>query len=247
MSWKEELLQMGQSPASINRKLSTLRSFFKMMRTVGLVNWGVEVENVRSESYRDTAGPGITAIKETVDFLSKRSDKKSIRDLAILRLLFDLGLRRGEVCSLDLSDVLISESKIKILGKGHREKVLMSLPPTTLTALQSWISIRGNQDGALFTNFDRAKKGWRLTGTSIYRIITTLGKKVGKEMKPHGIRHTCITTACEAAAKNGIPFEQVIQLSRHRDVKTLMIYRDRLEDLQGKLSNLVSNSVTKPK
>lgn len=243
LAWKEDLLKAGKAPASINRKLSTLRVMFKALKTVGLINWTVEIENVPTQAYRNTAGPGVKVIGELIKSLEARGSAKGKRDLAIVRLLFDLGLRRDEVSSLDLQDLNFEEATLAIMGKGHRQKSKMSLPASTISALTKWVSVRGDYPGPLFVNFDKAKKGKRLTGTSIYRIIRALGREIGREMSPHGLRHSCITTACEAAAKNGIPFEEIRQLSRHKNIKTVLIYRDQILDLQAELSRLVSETV----
>ena len=158
-------------------------------------------------------------------------------------MLYDLGLRRGEVAKLEMADISVTESKIYVLGKGRSQKAVMSLSRPTLSALEAWVKVRGIEPGPLFLNMDRAKKGLGLSDTSIYRLIRSLGKKVGKEMRPHGIRHTSITEACKTAAKAKIPFEEVIQFSRHKDVRTLMVYRDNDEDTQGKISALVAGAI----
>jgi len=104
-----------------------------------------------------------------------------------------------------------------------------------------WIEIQGTDDGAMFTNFDHAQKGERLTGTSIYRMVRKLGEDIGIMTRPHGIRHTAITEAVKKAKENGIGLEEVLDYSDHKEIKTLLVYRDRERNVQGKLSNLIVN------
>ena len=83
----------------------------------------------------------------------------------------------------------------------------------------------------------------RPTGTSLYRIIRRLGEQVGLRVRPHGLRHTAITEACKLAQAKGMGLEEVLDFSRHRDVKVLMVYRDRERNVQGQLATLVAAGV----
>jgi len=69
-----------------------------------------------------------------------------------------------------------------------------------------------------------------------------LGEKIGVKTRPHGIRHSAVTEAVKKAQQNGLDLEEVLDFSRHRDVRTLLIYRDRERNVQGKLSELVADS-----
>ena len=107
-----------------------------------------------------------------------------------------------------------------------------------------WLAARGTEAGPLFTNFDRAGKGRRLTGVSLYRIVRGLGEQHGVKVRPHGLRHTAITEACKAAQANGFGLEEVLDFSRHsrKSIAVLMIYRDRERNVQGQLAALVAGA-----
>jgi integrase/recombinase XerC len=93
-------------------------------------------------------------------------------------------------------------------------------------------------------NMDRAGKGnGRLTGNGLFKIVRGLGQKNGLKVRPHGLRHTAITEACKAAQANGMDLEEVMDFSRHKNVKTLMVYRDRERNVQGRLASLVAATV----
>jgi len=133
---------------------------------------------------------------------------------------------------------------IQIVGKGRTQKTELTLPAPTIAALTDWLKVRGDFSGALFLNLDRAKKGnGRITGKSIYQIVRGLGEKTGIRTRPHGIRHTAVTEAVKKAQSNGMDLEEVLDFSRHKDVRTLMIYRDKERNVQGKLSDLVAETV----
>jgi len=69
----------------------------KLAKTLGLVDWSLDIQNVKGEAYRDTKGPGKNEFSAMLQTLAEKQTKKSIRDIAILRLLYDLALRTGEV------------------------------------------------------------------------------------------------------------------------------------------------------
>lgn len=243
LKYKSTLTEKKLASSTINRRISALRSLVEMAGTLGIVNWQLKVRSSKNKPYRDTAGPGVAGFRKLLNQISARNDKKGVRDKAILRLLFDLGLRRTELISLDVEDLDLESKRIAVTGKGDNEKTFLSLPETTGKALSAWICERGTDAGPLFINFDRAGKGRRLSGNSLYRIVRGLGKKVGLKTRPHGLRHSSITEAVRAAQSNGIDITTVLHFSRHKDIRTLMIYLDHEKDMQGTLANLVSNSV----
>ena len=244
LAYRNDLKARGLAPATVNRRLAALRSLVKLGRTMGLIPWSLEVPNEKARAYRDTRGPGKTGFQLLMGQINGRQDAKAQRDRAILRLLYDLGLRRAEVVHLDLEDVDLEAGTVDVLGKGHRQKETLTLPAPTAEALGEWLKARGDAAGTLFHNFDRAGKGNRLTPRAINYLVTGLGRKVGVKVTPHGLRHTAITEAVKGAQANGIGLEEVLDFSRHADVKTLMIYRDRERNVQGQLAALVAAGVT---
>lgn len=238
--------QLKLQSATVNRQLSALRSLVKLARTMGLVSWTLEIENQKHESYRDVRGIGESGIKAMLQSIENGTDLKSIRDCSILRLLFDLGLRRNEVCELDLTDVNLEQGTLAVLGKGKSNKELLSLPQPTIDALKKWIGLRGFHEGALFFRLDRASNGSqkRLTGTGLYSIIKELGSKAGIKTTVHKIRHTSITACAQAIAENNLGIESVLKFSRHKNLNTALIYFDHLEDKQGKLASLVAKKAS---
>lgn len=244
LAYKASLMERGLQAATVNRRLSALRSLVKLARVLGMVPWGLEVQNVRGEAYRDTRGPGQRGFIGILEEAGKGRGGKAVRDRAILRLLHDLALRRGELVSLGIGDVDLQAGTLAVMGKGRTQKETMTMPEPTRKALEEWIQVRGKEAGPLFVNFDRSGKGrGKLTGTGVYCVVRDLGKRIGKAVRPHGLRHTAITEACKAAQAHGIGLEEVMDFSRHKNVKTLMVYRDRERNVQGQLSALIAGAV----
>jgi len=232
LAYRASLVERGLAPATINRRLAAVRALVKLARTLGMVAWTLEVPGLRSENYRDTRGPGNAAIREVLDALAKRSDVKAKRDRAILRLLYDLALRRSEVTRLDVEDCDLEAGTLAVVGKGRAAKVKLTLPSETAEALVHWIAARGTETGALFPNLDRAGKGKRLTGAGLWYMVKSYG--LGR---PHGLRHAAITEALDLMNGN---LRAVQRYSRHRDARILGVYDDNRTDLAGEVARRVA-------
>ena len=238
LKYRTHLLGRKLSPATINQRLSALRSAVKLARLTGLVTWALEVEGEKVQTLRDTRGPGRAGYQLLLSSLGDR--QKDARDRAILRLLYDLALRRGEVAGLDLEDVDLERPAVAVLGKGRTGKVLITLPDETRDALAAWLKVRGAAPGALFPSMDRGgKAGGRMTGRGIYEVIRQLGARQGLKVRPHGLRHAAITEALNLT--NGDTRKDQ-RFSRHLDPRTLLHYDDNREDMGGEVSRLVAGA-----
>src|SRR5215213_4466764 len=235
--YRWQMHKRGLQVTTINRRLSTLRSLVKLANTYGLVTWTLSVESVPAPPYRDIGEPGREEFRALLEAAGAQSGPKGLRDVALLRLLHDLGLRRSEAVRLDTDDVDLPGNRILIPGRGRSPKQPVSLPEPTRAALAAWLEARGPEPGPLFVNFDRAGKGHRLTGAAVYHIVGWLGAKAGLTVRPQGLRHLAITTALERT--NG-DVRAVATFSRHKDLHTLSRYRDNRPGLAGKVASFVA-------
>ena len=243
----------GLGSATINRRLSTLRSIGKESRVLGMVPWVLEAKNVRHEAVRDTSGLSeANAIKllEHMDTLAR--SKPVLRDRAIIRLLLDHAFRRGALCKLDMSDFNAQTGELKVLEKGKRQKAARRLSGATRQALSDWVNVRGPHSGAIFINFDtlhKTKTGKRVSGSAIYAILKARAKGAGIKgpIRPHGLRHTSIVLAAAEAAKRGYGLDKVREHSGHKNVRTLEIYLDKTKDVASELAEAVSGRLANKK
>jgi integrase/recombinase XerC len=238
LAYRANLIERELAAATINNRIAALRSLVKLARTLGLVGWAIDVRSVRSKPYRDTTGCGAYSYRRLMSHLDAREDPKAIRDRALIRLLFELALRRGEAASLDVEHLDLDGGKISVKGKGSTERESLTLPEPTRRALADWMAIRGSAPGPLFTNLDRARKGdGRLTENGIYAIVTALGAAIGMTVRPHGLRHSAITAGLDAT---GGDVRAVRKFSRHAKLDTLLVYDDNRRDLAGDVSRLIA-------
>lgn len=242
LAYRADLLRREMAAATVNRRLAAIRSIVKLARTLGLVPWSLEVPGSKSDPYRDTRGPGTDGVRRLLQQARSGGGPKSIRDVAILRLAFDLALRRKEIVGLDLEDLDLEGGTMAVLGKGRSEKVSMTLPAPTAAALREWVGERAKilpGGGPLFVNLDRRGASGRLTGTGLYLMIRELGRRVGIHARPHGLRHAAIT----AALDGGSDVRSVQRFSRHRDLRVLTLYDDNRADLGGAVASRLAASL----
>jgi integrase/recombinase XerC len=238
IAYRQWMLGKALAPATVNRRLGTVRSLCEMANQVELISWVVKVKNLRAETHRDTRGPGRSGFLRMLLELEGRSTKKAVRDRSVLRFLYDMALRRAEVETLDLEHVDLTGDRIFPLRKGKSSREPRTIPAETKTALLAWLEIRGTEPGPLFTNVDHAKKGTgRLTANGIYAMIRALGTATGQRVTPHGLRHASITDALELTNGN---LMAVAKFSGHAKLDTIRIYDDNRRDVAGDVAKMVA-------
>jgi site-specific recombinase XerD len=149
------------------------------------------------------------------------ADEVTLRDRAMLELLFSTGLRVSELCSLG-SDLDLSRDEFSIRGKGEKVRVVF-ISPTAKEAVRAYLKIRKDMGEALFVNNARGReRGERLTPRSIERIIKKYAIKAGitKKVTPHVLRHSFATDLLS----NGADIRSVQQLLGHASINTTQIY-----------------------
>lgn len=242
LDYKADLLRRGLAPSTINRRLAAIRSLVKLARTSGLIPWDLSIRGEKAQPYRDTRGPGRTGYQKILREMEGSRRPREIRDRAIVHLLYDLALRRGELARLDLSDLDLPAGTLRILGKGRREPEILTLPEETKAALSRWIEARGAAAGPLFRNYDRAGKqsrDGRLTPEGIYKLVLYRARRAGIKTRPHGLRHAAITEALELTGGN---LAAVQDFSRHRSSEILRRYDDNRGNRGGEVAKLVAKA-----
>jgi integrase/recombinase XerC len=246
LNYKAHLLNKKRlSEATVNRRLSAIKSLVRLAHQLELCTFTLsEITATKVIPYRDTTGIS-KEIFHTLITIPDRNTLKGKRDYAILRLLWDNVLRRGEIVRANIEDFDPSSSLLFILGKGRgSQKEPIRLSRNTVNAIQDWLEMRNetNRKKPLFIALDRNSHGNRLSGTSIYNLVNDLAQRAGitKKLSPHRIRHSGITAALDAT--NG-DVRKVQKLSRHANINTLMIYDDNRQDAQGQISELLSELV----
>lgn len=242
--WAAHLRQENYSPASIRRKIVTLRVFCSYWVRKGALPespfWRVRLSFGRIEqlpraltkremrALLTQAGSGYSnpeanrcgeaSIRhKQILFRSYRA----LRNLALVDLLFATGMRVGEVSALDLQDFFVQESTFKVQGKGGRHRLAFIVDRETVQIQREHLKIRTlikTDSQALFLNVSSRQ----LSSQGIANVITQLRQEAGIErhITPHMLRHTVATLLL----RNGTDIRVVQEFLGHTSIATTQRY-----------------------
>ena len=226
--------------SSVSRILSAIRSFFRFLVRRQKVSRN-PAELVSSPRLPKKLPPKLSE-SEVRDMLEIPKEKtfKSLRDRAILELLYASGLRVSELVGLNEADVEWSERLVRVLGKGRKERIVPfgryaaeALEAyRTERSLQGFTQRDGNDNIPLFINL----RGTRLTARSVERFLTHYGATLapGRRITPHTLRHSFATHLLE----NGADLRSIQELLGHASLRTTQKYTNTsIEHLRQEYRN----------
>lgn len=217
--------------ASVNRHLLALRGIVRECWRLGLIEHEVaervaQVEGLKSnarEVGRALSGEEIDALYGVCD-----GSVAGRRNGAVVTLTAYAGMRRSEVCGLQLENWDAAEGKLSILGKGNKWRTVY-LGPKAAGRLESWLAVRGTAPGAFITpvsKHDTVVQGKPLTSSGLYVLLQSIGTAAKvKDFTPHDLRRTYITRLLD----KGADALTVSKLAGHESVQTTMRYDKRGE------------------
>jgi integrase/recombinase XerC len=224
-------------PATIERRVASLKSFFKYLVRTNAVkkNPAALISSPRKEKRL----PVVLENSEMADLIASipESDALSVRNKAIVILLYASGLRVSELCSLDLKDVDFKEGILLVKGKGSKERFIPA-GETARKMLVKYLNYRRElsrsapDDGALFLT----KSGKRIQDRMIRYIISGYINELSiqKHVSPHTLRHTFATHLL----RNGAGIRVIQELLGHESLSTTQIYTHlTLEKLKENYDN----------
>ena len=182
------------SPSSVERKVSAIRSFFSYLVRKGLAtqNPAKLVRTPKKEKHL----PVFLSVDEVFNLVDVKDSEKNplrVRDRAILELLYSSGLRVSELAGSTLADLSMGEAIMRVRGKGNKERIV-PVGSKALSALGEYLDIRGTLKPAsdhIFLN----SRGGGITTRSLARIIKKYGlvSGISKNVSPHVLRHSFAT------------------------------------------------------
>ena len=182
------------SPASVERKISAVRSFFSYLVKKDIVaqNPAKLVRTPKKEKHL----PVFLSVDEVFNLVDVKDPERSplrVRDRAILELLYSSGLRVSELAGTTLADLSMGEAIIRVRGKGNKERIV-PVGSKALSALGEYLDIREKLKPAsdrIFLN----SRGGGITTRSLARIIKKYGlvSGISKNVSPHVLRHSFAT------------------------------------------------------
>ena len=206
------------------RKGSSLRSFFHYLTTQAKLLDHNPTENLEISSPRNPL-PKYLNLNESMDLLETKADSENpaeIRDYCILTLFLNCGLRLGELVALNLSSLDMQEEKMRIMGKGSKERMIY-LNPACMTALEEYLTIRREMDApdpALFLS--NQKK--RISRRRVQKIVEDSLKEAGlagRGLSTHKLRHTAATLMYQQGGTDILTLKSILG---HESIATTQIY-----------------------
>ena len=217
------LIEQGYVKASIARKLSALRSFYRYLvqQKKVTVDAIASVSSPKPERHL----PSFLTLQEVKQLLAAPDTSTPLgqRDRAMLELLYASGLRVSEIVSLQANQADLGNREVRVLGKGSKERIALMGRPAA-AALKDYASfgrpkLLGNKrTAALFVN----RYGERLTKRGVQLTLTKYAKKIGLEKRvfPHLFRHTFATHLLDG----GADLRVVQELLGHASLATTQVY-----------------------
>lgn len=210
------------SKRSQARILSSMRSFYDWMILEGEVSRNPcdKVEAPKLGKYL----PAVLSVEEVSAILESVPDKgeMSLRDRAILEVLYGCGLRVSELCSLRISHIYMEENFLRIIGKGNKER-LVPFAPLTGEAISNWLGVRPAAAAPQWDDFAFLNRfGKPLSRISVFSLVKKYALTAGvtKEISPHTFRHSFATHLIE----NGADLRVVQEMLGHENILTTEIY-----------------------
>ncbi len=213
----------GLSPGTVARYVSSIRGFHKFMIREGISN-SVPVASLKTPKTPKVLPKVLSQVevKKLLDQPIPR-DPRGLRDKAMLETLYATGMRISELVSLDLNDLDLKDSEIRVTGKGNKER-LVPVGRIASRSLEEYIALGRPQmigrshNTAIFLN----QRGGRLSRSGAWRILKSYAKRVAleKKMSPHTLRHSFATHLLE----NGADLRHIQELLGHSSIRTTQVY-----------------------
>ena len=221
-SWIVSLMDEKISPVSVNRKLSSLKSFFKFLMKQG----SISVNPVRLITGPKTKKPLPYFVRDKemellLDGDGFDEDFEGVRDRLILEMLYDTGIRRSELIGIQDSDVDFGAMQIRVTGKRNKQR-LIPFAEGLKNLIQAYTEVRNREVGSESGWFFVRKNGEQLSAGIVYTIvkkklseIPTLAKR-----SPHVLRHSFATSMLN----NGAELNAVKELLGHSSLASTSVY-----------------------
>jgi integrase/recombinase XerC len=220
-SWIVKMVNENISNRTVNRKISSLKSFYKfLVKTKQIKESPLLRHQALKISKRVQVPFSEKEINEVINNLNEFDDFESVRNKLIVELLYSTGMRRAELMEIKQSSINFTNSTLKVLGKRNKERyipLLNSVQQTLKTYLDLRKEIKSDSENLLITI-----KGNKIYTTLVYRIINDYFSAVSSKVKksPHVIRHSFATHLLN----EGADLNSVKELLGHSSLASTQIY-----------------------
>lgn len=222
-SWIVSLVDADISNRSINRKISSLKTYYKFLLKTQQIQENPLAKHKALKTTKKIQVPfSEKEVEQVLELLQQESGFEGLRNKLIVELFYSTGMRRAELLALKVADVSLTEKHIKVLGKRNKQRIIPLLPGV-VESVKAYLRERS----ALETITDTqvlllSKKGVKLYETFVYRIINSYFSKASEKVKrsPHILRHSFATHLLN----QGADLNAVKELLGHSSLASTQVY-----------------------
>jgi len=220
-NWIVSLVNSKISNRTINRKVSSLKSFYKFLQKIKQIEINPLAKHQALKVLKQVQVPfsekEIFSVLNTVD---KEGDFESVRNKLIVELFYSTGMRRNELINIKITDIDDVNETVKVLGKRNKERYIPLLN-SVRESLKKYGKFRGEIDSKESYLF-LTKNGKKIYDTLVYRVINNYFSAVSSKVKksPHVIRHSFATHLLN----EGADLNAVKELLGHSSLASTQIY-----------------------
>ena len=234
--WMISMLEAGQSPRSVKRRLSAVKSFYKFMLRVGLVKVDITRAIVAPKTDKplplyfresDMEGVKIHQERDWNDDMSEEEQFVHLRDYLIVEMLYQTGMRRAELVGVRETDVDIKQGQVRVFGKRAKERIIpmgASLCELIDDYLKNKCVFLGSSAvvGTFLVRKNRKGEWVEMDAHTLYNIVRARMGEVStlKKHSPHVLRHTFATSMLN----NGADIRTIQSLLGHASLAATQVY-----------------------
>ena len=219
-SWVVELMEQGLNTRSINRKISSINSFYEFLLKKQKIKAVPTAKIIRPKQSKSL--PKFISQKEMAELLDEfefERDYSGQRDMIIMEVLYSTGMRLSELIGLKDSDFSSYQNTLKVLGKGNKERII-PLVKTMSNKIENYLLLKRG----LFLNpyLILTDKGQKLYPKFVYRKVNYYLSKVtsSTHISPHVLRHTFATHMLN----NGADLNTIKEILDHANLSATEVY-----------------------
>ena len=227
-SWLANQSVKGAARTTISRRAVSVRLFTKWALKNGYLASDVGASLATPKGHRTLPDVlDVNSAAQAMESLAVRASEEesplSLRDVAMVELLYATGARVGELCSLDIGDIDFNRNTIRVLGKGNKERTIPMGKPA-VKALEVWLAAGREKllskfsANALFLGARGGRIDQRTVRSVVYEALSAI--EGVERMGPHGLRHSAATHLLEG----GADLRTVQEILGHASLATTQIY-----------------------